>query len=278
SNFSVLCFDCHTETQIRGGFHRKLNAEQIVLYRDDWHSLVARGRATNTNRTSDAYPDAQAIDLELATSIAEIYREHEEYELLALHYLGVGNDELRDKYIELATRQGIDDQTLIFFRSIQGRADLIPAESVARHVAELEGRSDWFSLGRLYRLLGDYSLAAQNTSKGVVKAIEEGNIFTAAFHIQEMVGDDVLEELFIIAMESAREQNSLWWQYRCLEELGWDREAQQFLLEHKEEIEASNEPYFIELLSLALGDTARYLELRKEEASASSAKPLSEES
>lgn len=275
-NFSVLCFDCHTETQIRGGFHRKLNAEQIVLYRDDWLSLVARGRATNANRTSAAYPDAQAIDLELATSIAEIYRENEEYELLALHYLGVGNEELRDKYIELATQQGIDDQALIFFRSIQDRLDLIPTEAVNRHVADLEKHSDWFSLGRLYRLLADYPMAARSTSKGVVKAIEEGNVFTAAFHLQEMVEGEVLEELFVIAMERARKQNSLWWQYRCLEELGWNSEAQQFLLEHKEEIEASGEAHFIEPLSLAIGDTAQYVELRKEEASASSAKPLPE--
>lgn len=278
NNLSVLCFDCHTETQIKGGFHRKLNAEQVILYRDDWLSLVARGRARNTNRTSESYPDVQAIDLELATSIAEIYRENEEYELLALHYLGVGNDDLRDKYIELATQQGLDDWTLIFFRSIQNRLDLVPAEAIARQVAYLEERSDWFSLGRLYRLLGDYPMAAQSTSKGVVEAIENGNVFTAAFHLQEMIEDEVLEELFVIAMEKARKQNSLWWQYRCLEELGWDSEAQQFLLEHREEIEASGEPHFIEPLSLALGDTTRYVELRKEEANASSAKPLPEES
>lgn len=277
SNFSVLCFDCHTETQIRGGFHRKLTAEQVVLYRDDWLSLVARGRATNANRTSDTYPDAQATDLELATSIAEIYRENEEYELLALHYLGVGNDELRDKYIELAVQQGVDDWTLIFFRSVQERLDLVTTKVVDRLVADREARNDWFSLGRLYRLLGDYPMAARSTSKGVVEAIDEGNIFTAAFHLQEMIEDEVLEELFVIAMEDAREQQSLWWQYRCLEELGWHSEAQRFLLDHREEIEASGEPHFIEPLSLALEDTARYVELRKEEANAISAKPLPEE-
>ncbi len=30
-NLAVLCFDCHTETQIRGGFHRKIDAEQVIL-------------------------------------------------------------------------------------------------------------------------------------------------------------------------------------------------------------------------------------------------------
>src|SRR2546421_12467368 len=32
-NLAVLCLECHNETQIRGGFGRKLNAEQVILYR-----------------------------------------------------------------------------------------------------------------------------------------------------------------------------------------------------------------------------------------------------
>lgn len=43
-NLAVLCFDCHTETQIRGGFDRKLDAAQIVLYRDQWLATVAQQR------------------------------------------------------------------------------------------------------------------------------------------------------------------------------------------------------------------------------------------
>jgi hypothetical protein len=50
-NLAVLCLDCHTQTQIRGGFQRKLDLDQVVLYRDDWHSTVARKRAA-----SDAIP------------------------------------------------------------------------------------------------------------------------------------------------------------------------------------------------------------------------------
>jgi hypothetical protein len=272
-NFAVLCFDCHIETQISGGFHRKLNADQIILYRDDWLNIVSRQRAVSPNRISafDAIP--QSADLELATSVAEILRDREEYELLALHYYGIGNDELRDKYIELAISQGIDDETLIFFRSSQNKLDLIPPEIIERRVKELEARSDWFSLGRLYRELGDYQLAATSTSKGVIRAIQEGNTFSAAFHLKEMIDDDTLDELFIIAMDDARNQNDLWWQYRCLQELGWDTEGKEFLLEHRSEIENSGEPHFIEELTVALGDTERYLELRKEEAQSISAKP-----
>lgn len=45
SNLAVLCLDCHHETQIRGGFARKLDAEQIKLYRDNWYSIVSSKRA-----------------------------------------------------------------------------------------------------------------------------------------------------------------------------------------------------------------------------------------
>src|SRR5262249_55456008 len=155
----------------------------------------------------------------------------------------------------------------------QQRLDLIPPEIIERRVQELEARADWFSLGRLYRAVGDYRLAAISTSKGVIGAIQEGNIFTAAFHLKEMVKDDVLEELFLIAMKEARKQNDLWWQYRCLQELGWASEAKEFLLEHRNEIEASEEAHFIEELTVALGDTERYVALRKEEARSISAKP-----
>jgi len=43
-NLAVLCFDCHDQTQIKGGFARKLNAQQIILYRDDWYTSVERSR------------------------------------------------------------------------------------------------------------------------------------------------------------------------------------------------------------------------------------------
>lgn len=45
TNLAVLCFDCHRETQIRGGFDRKLDAQQIILYRDDWLRLVSQNRS-----------------------------------------------------------------------------------------------------------------------------------------------------------------------------------------------------------------------------------------
>lgn len=44
ANLAVLCLECHRDTQIRGGFDRKLDAHQIVLYREDWNEVVDRRR------------------------------------------------------------------------------------------------------------------------------------------------------------------------------------------------------------------------------------------
>lgn len=43
-NLAVLCLTCHRDTQISGGFDRKLNAAQVRLYRDDWTERVALRR------------------------------------------------------------------------------------------------------------------------------------------------------------------------------------------------------------------------------------------
>lgn len=41
-NLSVLCFDCHNDTMIKGGFGRKLDAAQIIKYRDEWLNRVKK--------------------------------------------------------------------------------------------------------------------------------------------------------------------------------------------------------------------------------------------
>lgn len=276
-NLAVLCLECHNETQIRGGFGRKLNADQVTLYRDDWLIQVAKTRAVDVNRLPTTDREDQLINVELATSLAEIYREREEYELLALHYLGIGNDELRDKYVELAIKQGMDDEGIIFFRSVQGRLDLIPEDVKKGEIKRLEKHRAWFSLGRLYRQLEEYELATKATCKGVIESIEEGNIFSAAFHLKEMFREGTLDALFIDALHDAEEEGDLWWQYRCLEELEWEEEANNFLLDHQDEIEELDTPEFNEVLTAALGDKERYVELRKEEAQSISAKPTLED-
>jgi len=58
SNLAVLCFDCHRDTQIRGGFDRKLDAAQVALYRDDWVTRVANRRSIDHGPTEFVAPPA----------------------------------------------------------------------------------------------------------------------------------------------------------------------------------------------------------------------------
>lgn len=41
-NLALLCLECHNETQIRGGFGRKLDAELVKCFRNAWHEDMAR--------------------------------------------------------------------------------------------------------------------------------------------------------------------------------------------------------------------------------------------
>jgi hypothetical protein len=50
-NLAVLCFDCHRETQIRGGFDRKLDAAQVRLYKEDWIKRVEAKRSAEQGST-----------------------------------------------------------------------------------------------------------------------------------------------------------------------------------------------------------------------------------
>ena len=40
-NLAVLCLECHSETQVHGGFSRGLTAGQVRLFRDNWKHIVA---------------------------------------------------------------------------------------------------------------------------------------------------------------------------------------------------------------------------------------------
>ena len=39
-NLSVLCLECHNDTQMKGGFSRKLNSSLVIKYRDEWSDRV----------------------------------------------------------------------------------------------------------------------------------------------------------------------------------------------------------------------------------------------
>ncbi|MBD9405430.1 HNH endonuclease [Acidovorax sp. ACV02] len=48
TNLAVLCLECHNDTQLKGGFGRKLNAPLVTRYRDEWLERVV-GRRTRAD-------------------------------------------------------------------------------------------------------------------------------------------------------------------------------------------------------------------------------------
>jgi hypothetical protein len=49
-NLAVLCFDCHDETQLRGGFGRKLDVAQVKRYKADWLARVKTKRVPDRQK------------------------------------------------------------------------------------------------------------------------------------------------------------------------------------------------------------------------------------
>jgi hypothetical protein len=64
SNLAVLCLECHAQTQISGGFGRKLTAKLVILYKDHWLSVIEMRRS------------AESLETELAKEERPAHREN----------------------------------------------------------------------------------------------------------------------------------------------------------------------------------------------------------
>lgn len=267
NNLAVLCLDCHTDTQISGGFHRKLDADQVILYRDDWVSIVSRERSEalmSTEELSSSHPN-----IEMTTTTLEILRENKQYELLAVEYDILGNKELRDKYIELALKQDPSDQTEIFLRHLQDKIQLVDSKKIKREIARKKKYEDWSQLARLYADIGDYENAITCYCKTISDDLKKGNIFAPAYYLKELSKKKLFNPLFEKAFRKYTKENNLWWQVRSLQELGWHTELEKLLISKKDEIEHSDDLMLKELLYEITGDKARLLEATKEIAKSS---------
>jgi len=71
-NLSALCLECHNETQIKGGFGRKLNAQLVTKYRDEWLERVNLRR----NLVDEMAVKRQVSDVSLSQQIEEISESH----------------------------------------------------------------------------------------------------------------------------------------------------------------------------------------------------------
>lgn len=262
-NLAVLCLDCHTETQVKGGFHRKLSPELVKLYRNDWESIVQRNKIKAMIDSYEMEPKNR-LNIETLTSAVESLRENKQYELLAMLYDRIGNVELRDKYINKVLSGSPSQQTLIFLRSLQGKAHLVPTEIVDKEIERRTKNKDWSQLARLYVDIGRWNEAVEYYCKGIIESIKEGNIFSAAYYLKEMSLEEKLQgKLFEAAYKKAIDEKDLWWQIRALQELGWNSELDELLRAHKEEIEQSGDSFMLTLLYKSLNDPDRYAEAVK---------------
>jgi len=261
-NLVVLCLDCHNATLIEGGFGRRLDPDQIILYRDDWYRIVLQRRSMHDFRDQLASQDSNKM--EAITSVIETYREDKKYELLASYYNSLGNYELRDKYIELAIERNPDDETICFFRALQGKPELIPPEVAERRLKSLTSRGDWEQRARLYADLGKPVEAVKDYLRGIAASLDGSRLFSAAYYLKELSASGLVQKLFASAYEEAKAEGDLWWMIRALQELDWKQELKSVVLKNAEEIERSRNPSLLLLLARSRGDNAQALELMKE--------------
>jgi tetratricopeptide (TPR) repeat protein len=202
--------------------------------------------------------------MEVITSVAEIYRENEEYVLLAMHYHSMGNCDLRDKYIELAIDEDPGDQIICSLRALQGRPELIPPEVAKRRLESLTSNEDWEQRARFYDDLGKPVEALKDYVRGIGESLDQNSLFGAAYYLKEVVTSGLVNKLFTLAYEEAKAKNDLWWMTRALEELGWKDELKSVVLKKAKEIEQSGNPHLLLLLAKLKGDNVQAVELTKE--------------
>ena len=78
-NIAVLCLQCHDDTQLTGGFGRRLDALTVGLYRKNWLAEVEQRRASAIDLDEPATPAEAAETLErYVTTFRRTYtRSHE---------------------------------------------------------------------------------------------------------------------------------------------------------------------------------------------------------
>lgn len=263
SNLSVLCFDCHRETQIRGGFDRKLDADQVRLYRDDWNRIIDDIRATSLTSSPTEKDESSEVQLEIATTIAEIYREEGDWTDLAIHYYQIGNNELRDKYIDKALADPeISPYYVLFLRArLQGRPDLVPEEVADAALKNMPPGPDRARVLRDLKRTREAVLAYMEVAK---RALRADNPFSAAFYLSELADEGLVQALYKEALAEATAEDDLWWQVRPLQELGWLDELRELLIRNSGRIRSEGNPRLLRELAWAEDDPRTYVEASKE--------------
>ena len=146
NNLAVLCLHCHEETQISGGFGRRLDAAQVTWFRDDWNRRVETRREAADKIALAREAGPSPIDAQLSSppfvesGLGEVIRSEDYAERILGRWLGPrkylsfyadgrwGIQRNEDAPIEIDGRrwQIEGNKLLLAFR---GDIDLVTAES-----------------------------------------------------------------------------------------------------------------------------------------------------
>jgi len=185
TNLAVLCFDCHNLTQVRGGFHNKLDAAQVIRYRDDWLNKVSMMRETWWRPTTDA--EAKENE-KLVSPTSQIHSRSEAWEASIVAKLkeftfiwntiyGKKPDKMMNPFIgDLQNKFfTMSDQLIILLsKSPKGTSDKMIEDigSIANKLSELATKQFYLDGGKS---VGEFNDLGDGTSKIAKSIVEQTN-------------------------------------------------------------------------------------------------------
>jgi len=236
-NLAVLCMECHRETQVRGGFARKLDAHQVRLYRNDWLNIVGRSRTTERGVEVDS---TLGISPEAHAEVAQILLAHRCYELLARHYHLIGDYEQRDRYIEIALAQAeTSPRTEVRLRLLQGRVAEVAPERLAAWESQACSFKGAVERIAMLKQAGRPIEALLAYCELITQRLHAGDYFLAGFFLKRLQTETFSSFLFCKAYREFQHAEDLWMQVRCLKELGWEGDLKRLLHQNEDRIRRS---------------------------------------
>jgi hypothetical protein len=237
-NLAVLCLECHTETQKKGGFYRKLDAAQVRLYRNEWLNIVGRLRVPGGEPLD--HGSTFGITEAAREQVAQILLEHRQYAMLARHYHLLGQTELRDRYVELALAEPeVTLATEVALRLRQNRLDAITPARLHEFLSSPHSMHGTLEVVQVYRALGRDTEAMLTFCDAIAQMLQAGNRLSAAIFLKRLADEDFATSLLQEEFGESRRKGALWLQARCLQELQWEKELRRFFVDHRAEIESS---------------------------------------
>lgn len=267
-NLAVLCLQCHDETQIKGGFGRKLNSELIKLYRNEFYidnkkrlkkiipnfnSLFKKITLPKKKITSN--PQLMMQDTEFIHKTIDLCHEKEDWALLAYQYKWINQKELGYKYAKKCIEESINNEEWI--RVVQMQLDFLGSENIEPEFLKKAVNSylknrNFSQLARLYRDLGNPELATISYNKSIEIDIRKREWFSAGYYLKESGNLDRAKVFLKRALKENLKKGDVHWIIRCYEELEMFEELKNFAedIVNSEKIKEINPPTRLDLMRI----------------------------